>query len=80
MMFLLIIICRNISEMNDFISDAGSGFVVGSALIANWNANSLGVEDPFLRAFEADLLVVPIPGIATEIRRTNDFAYSSSRA
>ena len=79
MMFLLIIICRNISEMNDFISDAGSGFVVGSALIANWNANSLGVEDPFLRAFEAGL-VVPIPGIATEIRRTNDFAYSSSRA
>ena len=37
-------------------------------MVRNWNTDSISVEDPVVRASEADL-VIPIPIFASKVRR-----------
>jgi hypothetical protein len=53
--------CSTLEVITLVAGQAFSSTVGSSALVANWNAGFVGVEEPSLRAGKADL-VVPIPG------------------
>jgi hypothetical protein len=61
---------QNTFSLNDFITleawNAGSWSIELVAVVRNWNADTLWVEGPSVRAGEADLSV-PIPGLASQI-------------
>lgn len=61
---------KNTGSLNQVISlvagHTESVSVISIALIGDWNANSVVVEDPVGRALFTDL-VIPIPGGASDI-------------